>query len=50
MTWAYSRTVSPGAVLGEGMDVGIVPKTGGFNTVGAQHLNALVGTGRTAGM
>ena len=42
------QTISPGAVLGEGMNVGIVPEAGDLIVVGPQNINALIGTGGAA--
>jgi hypothetical protein len=32
------------------MDVGIIPEAGDLKTIPAQHLDWLIGTGRTANM
>ena len=44
------QAVAAGAVLGEGMDVGILPIGGDVEAVGLQNLDALVGAGSAAGM
>ena len=43
-----AQAVAPGAIFGEGMDVGIEPEAADFDFIPPEHLNALVGTGRTA--
>ena len=42
--------VAAGAVLGEGMDIGVVPVAGNLEAVGAEHIDGLVGTGGTTNM
>jgi hypothetical protein len=44
------QAISSCPVLGEGVDVGIVPKTGHIKPVSTQNLNALVGARGAANM
>ena len=44
------QTVATGTVLRKGVDIGVVPEARDLQAVGAQHLNALVGTGGAADM
>jgi hypothetical protein len=44
------QAVAAAAILGKGVDVGIVPKAGNLQTVPTKHFNRLIGTGSAADM
>ena len=46
----FAQAVAACAVLGEGMDIRVVPEARQAVAVAAQHVDALVGAGRTADM